>query len=77
MTLTKEQIKEIAKKYSTTIIDDDDIVNAFDFVEAVFRAEAKALNEVEPSATRDINSLDKTAHEVSMMCIDIEYEKLV
>ena len=75
MTLTKEQIHEIAKEYNTTLFDDNDIVNALWFALDIAEAEEKATKEAEPYATNSIKRLE-TVH-MELLSIVCDFEMMV
>lgn len=74
MYISKEKLTEIRKNHSTTIITDDDVVAAFEFVHDVLCAEADAMKQKAPYATVSIDRLEKAAHEVFSASGDIECE---
>lgn len=64
MTISKEKVREIAKKYKLTIFNEYDAENAFRFVWEILCAEHDALEENEPYATNSIERLGTAEHEV-------------
>lgn len=64
MYITKKKYEEICKKYSTLLFLDSDPEQALNFVHDVLEAEADALKEHEPQATKSIHRLDAAAYEV-------------
>lgn len=71
MTISKEKVHAIAKKYGSTIINDDDAENAFRFVWDILVAEADALREKEPYAFVTINEVEHSAYCVNDLMDDI------
>ena len=69
--MSEDKFREICNDYSTTILDDGDISNAFWIVHDLLLAEAEAIKIKEPYATNTIDRLEKAAHEVFMMESDI------
>ncbi len=72
MYMPKEKFDEIKKRHSTTILMDDDVGEAFAFVQELLEAEADALKEKCSYATRSIQNTETAAHEVFSMGQEIE-----
>ena len=64
MTISKEKVREIAKKYKLTIFNEYDAENSFRFVWEIICAEHDALKESEPYAVVTIQNLERAEHEV-------------
>lgn len=62
MTISKEKVKEIAKKH--LILSDAEAENAFYFVWEILCEEHDALKESEPYAVATIQNLERAEHEV-------------
>ena len=77
--MNEDTFRDICREYSTTILDDADISNAFWIVHDILKAEAEALKAKEPWATNAINRLEAAAHEVFMLESDITdaYEEVM
>lgn len=65
MTLTKEKLEEIKRRYSSLILTDSDVEDAIDFVYDILTAEADAIKAEYPYATNSIKRLEDAAHEVN------------
>lgn len=74
MYMPKEKLTEIRKNYSTTIVTDDDVIAAFEFVHDVLCAEADATRDKAPYALNCIGRIEKAAQEVNTAASDIESE---
>ncbi len=72
MYMSREKFDEIKKRHSTTILMDDDVGEAFAFVQELLEAEADALKEKCSYATRSIQDAETAAHEVFNMGQEIE-----
>ncbi len=75
MNITKEQFKNIVKKYSTLLVLEDDVEAAFDFVRDVLEAEADAIKAAEPYATNTIDRYECAAYEVGEVCREVTNEE--
>ena len=73
--ITAEKFEEIKSKYSTLLILDRDAEDALNFVQELLEAEADAIKEKEPEAVNSIDRLNKAAHEVFMLGMDVENEE--
>lgn len=62
--MSKRKFKEIKNRHTTLLIMPDDVQSAFDFVQELLEAEAKAIKEEEPFATVSISRLEQAAIEV-------------
>ena len=58
MTISKEKVREIAKKYWVTIMNCGDVEMAFLFIADILDAEREAVKEAEPWATRYIDEMN-------------------
>lgn len=74
MYISREKLEEIRKNYSETIITDDDVVSAFNFVHDVLCAESDATMDKAAYAVCTISRLEKAAQEVYSVANDIESE---
>lgn len=63
MSMSKEKFQEIKQRYNSLLMDDD-ISNALDFVHDLLCAEADAVKASEPYATNTIKRLEDAAYEV-------------
>lgn len=63
MSMSKEKFQEIKQRYNSLLMDDD-ISNALDFVHDLLCAEADAVKASEPYATNTIKRLEAAAYEV-------------
>ncbi len=72
MYMSREKFDEIKKRHSTTILMDDDVGEAFAFVQELLWAEADALKEKCSYATRLIQDMEKAACEVFSIGQEIE-----
>lgn len=72
MYMTKEKFDEIKKKYPTLLVLDDDVSEAFKFVQDMLEAEVFALKEKCAYATRSIADMERAAREVNDMQNEIE-----
>lgn len=77
MYITKEKFNEIAKKYSSLLVVEGDVSEAFGFVQELLEAEADALKAVEPEATASIDRLNAAAYEIFDIQGDIENEEFL
>lgn len=75
MYITREQFKELRKKYSTVLVIDDDITDALYFVQDLLELEADAIEKSEPTATESIRRLSRAAYEVFSLNMDIQNEE--
>lgn len=75
MYMTKEKFGEIKKKYSTLLVLDSDVGEAFEFVRDMLEAEADALKEKCAYATRSIAEAESAARQVSDMWSEIENDQ--
>ena len=69
MTISKEKVQEIAKKYKPTILNCDDVETAFLFIAELLITEREALKKAEPYAVRYIDELN-TAQCVLLDIVD-------
>lgn len=76
MTLSKEAYEKIVKKYPVLLVVDEDPLYAFNFVHDVLTAEADALKEKCPYATRSIDDLERAAYLVWDAMNDIDTDNL-
>lgn len=58
--MTIKEINELKKRYCIY----DDVDDVFDFVSELLHRRAREIEKEEPYATREIEFLDKAAHEV-------------
>ncbi len=72
MYMSKEKFAEIKNKYSTLLVLDGDASEAFAFVQDMLEAEAEALKEKCPYATRSIADTESSARQVMDMRQEIE-----
>lgn len=63
MSMSKEKFQEIKQRYNSLLMDDD-VSNALDFVHDLLCAEADAVKVSEPYATNTIKRLEAAAYEV-------------
>lgn len=75
MYMGKEKFDEIKKKYSTLLVVDGDESDAFSFAQEVLEAEADALKEKCPSATRSIQEMETAIRQVWTVQRDIENDE--
>ena len=75
MTLSKAAFKEIVSKYDTLLLMEDDPVSALDFAHDLLNAEADALKEKYPYATRTINDLEAAAFRLNNLASDVFNEE--
>lgn len=75
MYMDKEKFDEIKKKYPTLLVMDSDEDDAFSFVQEVLEAEADALKEKCPSATRSIEEMETAVRQVWSVQRDVENEE--
>lgn len=75
MTLSKETYQKIVSRYSSLLLTEDDAVDALDFAHDILNAEADALKEKCPYATRTISDLEAAAFRLSCMGSDIANEE--
>lgn len=71
MTLSKEKVREIAKKYKLVIFNEDDAESAFRFVWEIICAEYDAIKENEPWATVSLQRLEHAEHEIYDIIDDV------
>ena len=74
MVLSKEAYDEIVRRYSSLLLTEDDAVDALDFAHDILNAEADALKEKVPYATRTIDELESAAFRLSCMATEIGNE---
>ena len=72
MVMSKQAFDEIVRRYSSLLLTADDAVDALDFAHDLLNAEADALKEKCPYATRTIDDLEAAAFRLSCACSDIE-----
>lgn len=75
MTLSKAAFKKIVSKYDTLLLMEDDPVSALDFAHDLLNAEADALKEKYPYATRTIDDLEAAAFRLNDLASDISNEE--
>lgn len=63
MSMSKEKFQEIKQRYNSLLMDDD-VSNALDFVHDLLCAEVDAVKVSEPYATNTIKRLEAAAYEV-------------
>ena len=75
MEMNKEQFKEVLKGFRWSVIlstaDASDVEDILNFVHDVFEAEAAAIRENCPSATRSISECETVARAISFASNDI------
>ena len=71
LTMTKEELKQVVKKYKFDFFTAEDVENAFNVVWDILTLEADALKKREPYATRTIDDLESAAFEVYNIRDDI------
>lgn len=71
MVMSKETYQKIVKRYSSLLLTEDDAADALDFAHEILNAEADALKEKFPYATRTISDLEAAAFQLSCMGTDI------
>ena len=76
MYMPRDAYEKIVKKYRTLLVLDDEPVEAFSFVHDVLCAEADALKEKCPYATRSIDNLERAAYLVWDAMNDIDTDNL-
>lgn len=74
MYMEREKFNEIKKRFNVTILVDDDVNKALEFVCELLKAEADALREKCSYATMSIQRMERAAYEVSSMGQEIENE---
>lgn len=72
LSISKEKFNEIKQRYSSLLILDDEPVMALDFAHDLLCAEADAIKEKEPYATKTIDRLESAAYEVYEMAQEVE-----
>lgn len=65
MNISKETFEKIVKRYDLTICGSADVEDAFCFVRDILEAEAEAVRETYPYATRTIDLLEQSARVIS------------
>lgn len=63
MYISKQKLDEIKKEYSTLIMTDSDVVDAFNLVHDILMAEAEAIRAKASYATASISRLEQSAYE--------------
>ena len=76
MYLPRETYEKIVKKYPILLVTEEDPLYAFNFVHDVLCAEADALKEKCPYATRSIDDLERAAYLVWDAMNDIDTDNL-
>ena len=74
MYMTKEKFDEIKRKHSSLLVLDDDVAEAFEFVQEMLEAEADALKEKCAYAVKSIAETEKAAYQVFDMRREIDNE---
>ena len=72
MVMSKETYQRIVSRYSSLLLTEDDAVDALDFAHDLLNAEADALKEKCPYATRTIDDLEAAAFRLSCACSEVE-----
>lgn len=72
MNISKEKVREIAKKFNSTIFNEDDAKRAFWFVWEIICAEYDATKEKEPYAKNALDRLETAEHEVFDLMDEVE-----
>lgn len=72
MYMDKEKFDEVRKRYATLLVLDGDASEAFSFVQEVMEAEAEALKEKCPYATKSIADIENMARLASDMQREID-----
>lgn len=67
MYISKQKLDEIKKEYSTLIMTDSDVVDAFNLVHDILIAEAEAIRAKASYATASISRLEQSAYEPSLL----------
>lgn len=75
MYMSKQKFNEIKQKHNTLLIMDTDVSEALEFVQELLEAEAVALKEKCPYATRSIADMESAAHQVFDVQGEIENEQ--
>lgn len=75
MLISKKRFEEIKHRHNITIITDDDVGVAFEFVQELLEAEVDALKEEYPHATNSIRDMEKAAYEVSNIGNEIKNDE--
>lgn len=71
MEMSKEQVREILRRHCTLVLIEDDLYDAIDLVYELLCAEADAIRQKEPYATRTIERLEAAAYEVHELGYDL------
>lgn len=72
MCMTKQKFDEIKKKYTTLLVLDGDVSEAFEFVWDMLAAEADAMKEKCAYATRSIAEMENAVRQVFDMRREID-----
>jgi len=75
MVMSKETYQKIVSRYASLLLTEDDAVDALDFAHDILKAEAVALIEKCPYATRTIDRLEEAAHEAFQLAGDVANEE--
>ena len=76
MVMSKQTYDEIIRRFSSLLLTEDDAVDALDFAHDLLNAEADALKDKCPYATRTIDDLEAAAFRLSCMAIEIGNDEL-
>ena len=75
MVMSKQTYDEIVSRYASLLLTEDDAVDALDFAHDLLNAEADALKEKCPYATRTIDDLEAAAFRLSCTASEIGNEE--
>lgn len=74
MVMSKETYQKIVSRYASLLLTEDDAVDALDFAHDLLNAEADAIKEKEPYATRTVDELESAAFRLNDLASDIDNE---